>query len=231
MIILGIIMVTAVIVGFQVYWWQRSVAREEQTELLAKISKLEKEIRLLQQRSQRQNTPSNPRDLDYQKLLAGREQKVIMALKQRDMNTLAAYVHPEKGVRFSPYLYINSDSDLVFSASQIRSFFDNQSPRVWGYYEDIATPIKLTNEAYFKMFVYDQNYAFADKMNYNREIKGSLTAGNVFEVYPKSIVVEYLCSKNGNPEEDSAWNDLKLVFAQEGKSWYLVGIIHDQWTI
>jgi hypothetical protein len=231
MIILGLILVTAVISGFQVYWWQRSVAQAEQKELMAKINKLENEIRLLQQRTQKQNAPVNPKSLDYQKLLAGREQKVILALKQRDMNALAKYVHPEKGVRFSPYLFINLDSDPVFSADKIRSFFQDRAERIWGYYEDTAKPLKLTNEAYFNSFVYDENYAFADQINYNREIKGSLTAGNVFEVYPKTIVVEYLCSKNGNPEEDSDWRDLKLIFAAEGESWYLVGLVHDQWTI
>lgn len=231
MIILGLILATAVIVGFQVYWWQRSVAHTEQKELVAKIGELEKEIRLLQKRAQQQTTPASPRDLDYQKLLAGREQKAILALKQRDMNTLASLVHPEKGVRFSPYIFINPDSDLQFSAERLRGFFKDRKPRVWGYYEDTATPIKLTNEAYFKIFVYDEDYVFADKINYNREIKGSLTAGNVFEVYPKAIVVEYLCSKNGNPDEDSAWRDLKLVFQAEGTIWYLVGIIHDQWIV
>lgn len=231
MIILGLVLVTSAIVGFQVYWWQRSVAQAEQQELIAKITKLEKEIRLLQQRNQQQNTPSNPRDLDYQKLLAGREQKVILALKQQDMNALAAYVHPVKGVRFSPYMFINPETDLIFSAERIRGFFRDQTARVWGYFEDTATPLKLTNEAYYKSYIYDENYVFADKINFNREIKGSLTAGNVFEVYPKGIVVEYLCSKNGNPDEDSAWRDLKLVFSAEGKIWYLVGIIHDQWSI
>lgn len=231
MVILGLILVTAVITGVQVYLWQRSVAQAEQKELLAKINKLQNEIRLLQQRAQLQSVPANPRDLDYQKLLAGREQKVIMALKQRDMNALAAYVHPGKGVRFSPYIFINPDSDLVFSAERIRWFFQDRKERIWGYYEDTATPLKLTNEAYFKSYIYDDNYVFADKINFNREIKGSLTAGNVFEVYPKAIVVEYLCSKNGNPDEDSAWRDLKLVFTAEEKTWYLVGIIHDQWTI
>jgi hypothetical protein len=231
MIILGLVLITAVIVGVQVYWWQRAVARAEQKELVAKINKLENEIRLLQQRAQLQSAPVSPKDLDYRKLLAGREQKVIMALKQRDMDALATLVHPEKGVRFSPYVFINPDSDVVFSAERIRSFFQDRTERIWGYYEDTATPLKLTNEAYFKSYVYDDNYAFADKINYNREIKGSLTAGNVFEIYPRTIVIEYLCSKSGNPDDASAWRDLKLVFAAEGKVWYLVGIVHDQWTI
>jgi len=27
------------------------------------------------------------------------------------------------------------------------------------------------------------------------------------------------------------WRSLRLVFQQSGGEWYLVGIIHDQWTI
>jgi hypothetical protein len=27
------------------------------------------------------------------------------------------------------------------------------------------------------------------------------------------------------------WRSLRLVFEEQGGSWYLVGIVHDQWTI
>jgi hypothetical protein len=27
------------------------------------------------------------------------------------------------------------------------------------------------------------------------------------------------------------WRSLRLVFMQDGGTWYLAGIIHDQWTI
>ena len=40
--------------------------------------------------------------------------KVVMALKQKDMKRLATFVHPARGVRFSPFAYINKSEDLVF---------------------------------------------------------------------------------------------------------------------
>lgn len=233
LVILMLILVTAGIVGGQVYWWQKSAAEFERKQLLLKIKQLQNEIRLLQQHSVIPGKPlkTNSQEPAYWKLLAGKSQQVILALQQNDLNTLASYIHPAKGVRLSPYVFVDPTNDLVFSANRMRSFFRDKAKRIWGYYEDTGMPIRLTNEAYFKSYIYDCNYALADKVCFNSEIRGSLTAGNVFEVYPNAIVIEYQFQETGNQDESATWRDLKLVFESKGKTWYLVGIIHDRWAL
>ena len=54
---------------------------------------------------------------------------------------------------------------------------------------------------------------------------------NQFEVYDNPIIVEYYFP-GFNPEyEGMDWKSLRLVFEQYEDNWYLVGIIHNQWTI
>ncbi|HZG78280.1 MAG TPA: hypothetical protein VEZ72_20675, partial [Paenibacillus sp.] len=40
---------------------------------------------------------------------------VARALKAGDLEELAKWAHPEKGVRFSPYAYVDVEKDLVFA--------------------------------------------------------------------------------------------------------------------
>lgn len=54
------------------------------------------------------------------------------------------------------------------------------------------------------------------------------TKVNVFEVYPTAILAEFhFCNSNGLLN----WRSLRLVFEPRGDLWFLVGIVHDQWTI
>jgi hypothetical protein len=232
--VIGLIIVTAVITGVQVYWWQRSVAKIEQKMLIQKINRLQKEIGILKENSQRPpgpKKPETPRDQYFQTRLAGNDQKAIAALRHKDMKSMASLIHPIKGVRFSPYPFVNLETDLIFGVNDLRYFFRDHRERNWGYYEGTSTPIKLTNEAYYKSYLYDVNYARAGKIRLNPELNDDLTIGNVFEVYPKGIVVEYQFFEGNNQGESEACRVLKLVFETEGKKCYLVGIIHDQWTI
>jgi hypothetical protein len=59
---------------------------------------------------------------------------VLKAIAEKDVKTWAAYVHPEKGVRFTPYTYVEKDKDIIFTKDQIESFFDNEKTYLWGYY-------------------------------------------------------------------------------------------------
>jgi hypothetical protein len=234
LIVIGLIIVTAIIAGVQVYWWQRSIAKIEQQKLIQKINRLQNEIKILKENSQPlpgQIKPKTPKEQYFQDRLAGKDQKAITALQRKDMKSLASLIHPIKGARLSPYLYINLETDLVFGANELRYFFRDHRNRIWGYYEGTSTPIRLTDEVYYKSYLYDADYAHAAKIRLNPELRDDLTTGNVFEVYPKGIVVEYQSLEGNNQREAAAWRSLKLVFEIEGKSYYLVGIIHDQWTI
>jgi hypothetical protein len=57
------------------------------------------------------------------------------------------------------------------------------------------------------------------------------TLENIHEVYPDGVFVEFHFTGFNEQYDGMDWKSLRLVFEQDGGSWRLVGIVHDQWTI
>ena len=51
------------------------------------------------------------------------------------------------------------------------------------------------------------------------------------EYYQSAVVVEFYFPGFDPQYAGMDWRSLRLVFMQQGSDWFLVGIIHDQWTI
>lgn len=156
---------------------------------------------------------------------------VIKALDDKDMDTLSSFVHPIKGIRFTPYTYVSLDNDIVFSKDETKNFFENQNEYIWGVYDGKGDEIKLTPSDYFEKFVYSENFIDPEEIGYNTVLSSGNMLKNQFEVYENPIVVEYYFS-GFNPEfQGIDWKSLRLVFEEYEGQWFLVGIIHNQWTI
>lgn len=155
---------------------------------------------------------------------------VITLLKQRNFKELAAKIHPVKGVRFTPYTVVD-DSDLIFMADQIETIENDNDKYIWGAYDGSGFPIHLTFKKYFDMFVYSQDFADAEQVSYNQIITDTGFRENQFAAYPGSIIVEYCNSNKDSEFQGMDWQSLRLVFEAMDNNWYLVGIIHNQWTI
>ena len=164
-------------------------------------------------------------------IINSRTLDVISAMKNRDFVKLSTYVHPQKGVRFSPYSYVSTQSDLVFNADKIRNGNADQTKYVWGAYDGSGFPIEKTFQQYFDSFVYYYDFANAKEISYNRSIGGGNTINNIFDAYPKSIIVEYHFPGFDPKYEGMDWQSLRLVFEESNGTWYLVGVVHDKWTI
>lgn len=156
--------------------------------------------------------------------------RVISALKQRNIKTLANYVHPSKGVRFSPYGYIHTDGeDLVFKKSEAAKLSNSRKIYDRGAYDAGENEIKMNFADYYKKFIYDKDFARAPQIAYNKIIKQGNTIVNIAEAYRDARFVEYHFAgtkKYGGMD----WKSLRLIFEKSGAKWYLVGISHDQWT-
>lgn len=157
---------------------------------------------------------------------------VINVLKNKDMNSLANYIHPEKGVRITPYSYIEPQTNLIFTAQEIIGLLDNTQVYTWGEYDGSGDPIDATFNDYYGKFIYDVDFANADIIG-NNTIVG--TSGNMVnnlaQVYPTESFVEFHFSGFDAQYAGMDWKSLRLVFEDVNGVWYLVGIIHDQWTI
>jgi len=182
-----------------------------------------------------QNPPASdpgPGTPNAQEDLATAADEAVKALREKDMERLAALVHPTKGVRFSPYGYVRTeaDGDLVFTADQVRGLMEDKTVYQWGVYDGSGEPIELTFAEYYDKFVYDQDFANASKKAVDEIIGTGNTLINLDEAYPNGRFVEY--HYPGTEEYDHMdWASLRLVFEEVDGLWYLVGIVHDQWTI
>ncbi|HEY8347824.1 MAG TPA: hypothetical protein VIL07_11255 [Symbiobacteriaceae bacterium] len=159
-------------------------------------------------------------------------QEAVRALRDKDMDRLAALVHPQKGVRFSPYGHVRAeqDGDRVFTAEQVKTLLQDQTVYLWGYYDGSGEPIEMTFADYYEKFVYDQDFANAPKVAVDHIIGQGNTLINLAEVYPDARFVEYHFPGTSQ-YSGMDWKSLRLVFEQVDGKWYLVGIVHDQWTI
>jgi len=158
-------------------------------------------------------------------------ERTLEALRDRDMEWLSAMVHPEKNLRFSPYTYVDVNNDLVFTAEEIKTLLKSDKVYKWGKYDGSGEDIELTFEEYFSKFVYDKDFLNAEEVAYNRYIGRGNTLNNIFEVYPEGRMMEYYFSGFEPKYEGLDWESLKLVFEEKDGNWYLVGIVHDGWTI
>ena len=171
---------------------------------------------------------------EAERIIARRARQVILALKSRNLVALSKLVHPRKGLRFSPYHSVNlaKARDLVFTRSQIESLMTSRTRYHWGEEDGSGDPIRLTFAAYYRRFVYDHDYSRAKQVTYN---SATLSSGNLInnirDSYPSAIIVEYHFSGFEEKYGGMDWKSLWLVFEKQGNEWYLVGVVHGEWTI
>ena len=174
-------------------------------------------------------TPQNIAPSSTQQRILDRAAGVIAAIKNQDMAILSGYVHPVEGLRFSPYAFV-SDTNQVFSVDQVASMMADSKVYTWGQYSGSGEPIDLGFPAYYSQFLYDVDFANAPEMSLNHRLGASTSMDNIFEYYQNSMFVEFYFPGFDAQYEGLDWRSLRLVFAEYNGTWYLVGIIHDQWT-
>lgn len=155
---------------------------------------------------------------------------VINLLKEQDFEKLATFMDSEAGLRFSPYGYINKETDLVFTAEKVKGFSKDEKVYQWGSFDGSGEPINLTFKDYYSKFIYDKAFAEPDRLGLNESFGKGNTIDNLKESYPSAQFVEfYFSGTEANAQMD--WAGLKLVFELKNEEWVLVGIVHTQWTI
>lgn len=157
--------------------------------------------------------------------------RLIHAISIRDANIISKYVHPDKGVRFTPYTYISLENDLVFSKERLLYFFKDKKQYLWGRYDGSGEKIRLTPKKYYKEFIYSKDFKNAPEVGYNEVLSSGNMYENQFEIYDNPIIVEYYFPGFDPKYDGMDWKSLRLVFENYEGEWKLVGIIHNQWTI
>ncbi len=166
-------------------------------------------------------------------ILLAQTREIIAAFKDGKYDSLSRFIHPEEGVRFSPYGSISIKNDVLTKAESVKAWKDKKKqPKIeWGIFDGNDKPINLTPDEYVKRFVYDVKFLNVDSIKVNRFIGVGNSMNNLLEVYPGTSFVESYYPGPGNKYDAHQWRSLRLVYKFKDGKYYLVGVVHDEWTI
>lgn len=219
--VLAVLLASSVLIN--IYMWRAFEKQKRDFETLT-----EEKDKILRKLSQYQTEIEQG---GIRKVIQHRADKVLISLKQRDMNKLAETVHPQKGVRFSPYAYVQKEKHIVFLKDDIVNALNDNKKILWGEFDGTGEPIYFTFNEYMNRFVYDHDYLLAPETVFNEETKRGNSLNNVKEAYPDGVFIEYYFPGFDPQYNGMDWRALRLVFEKHDDEWYLTGIIHDEWTI
>jgi hypothetical protein len=157
--------------------------------------------------------------------------QILTSIKNKDFKKLSEFIHPLFGVRFSPYAFIDTLSNVKLTAVTLIEQIQKQNHLTWGFYDGSGDSICLTVKEYFNKFVYNADFINAEKKSLNKIIGIGNTINNIDSIYVDCDFSESYFSGFDKKFEGMDWCSLRLVFKKHKDKYYLVGIVHDQWTI
>lgn len=155
--------------------------------------------------------------------------EVLETVKSQKYTEFANYIHPEKGVRFSMYAYINPAKDKFFTKKDFLKYIDSETKFTWGEKDGTGDPLVLTLKDYLQKWVLKKD--FTTGKYYFNDLKASGNSlNNLKEYYANSNFTEnFIAGTEQNSGLD--WASLRLVFEESEGNNYLVAVINDEWTI
>ena len=156
---------------------------------------------------------------------------LVEKIADQDFEAVAQYVDEEEGVLFSPYGYVNAAEDLVFYPQDLATLFQDPAVYTWGAFDGTGDPIDKTFAEYYDRFIYDHDFANPHMIGNNTIIGTGNTLINLSDVYPDADFVEFHFTGFEPEYEGMDWRSLRLVLEEQGTSWVLRAIVHDEWTI
>ena len=163
--------------------------------------------------------------------LLDRAGQALEALKAQDYAALSLLVHPQQGLTLTPYSTVDPQLDTVLSRDQVAQLSVDETVYTWGLYPGSGAPIQCTAPVYFERFVFNADYTQAPRVGVDEVLISGNALENVADAYPEARFVEYHFPGIDPELEGCDWGALKLVFQVWENDWYLVGIIHGEWTI
>ena len=160
-------------------------------------------------------------------------QSILVTLKNKNYSAFADYIHPVDGIRFSPYAYVDTLNHLKFSRTAFiaQAGKAESEMKVWGNFDGSGDPIKMTLNNYMKRFVYDVDFVKPEERKVNDFLGNGNSLNNLKEVYKDCDFTENYFSGFDKKYAGMDWKTLRLVFKERNKKFYLIGIVHDEWTI
>lgn len=156
-------------------------------------------------------------------------QIVIKLIKNRDINALSKYAHPKKGIMFSPYSDLKNNDNQIIEKKELVKIYEKNEELVWGEYDGTGVRILLTFDNYFDRFIYDEDFIEYEP-NYDSIMGTGNSIENMNSVFPYARSVEYYTP--GTEEYAYMdWKSLRLLYEIYRGKYYLVAVVHNEWTI
>ncbi len=175
-------------------------------------------------------TPKTPTVQNDDSVVLALSKQVLTSLKNKDYKTFAGFFHPTLGVRFSPYAFVDTVRDLTFKAAVFEQKMAQIKKINWGPHSAGEEEILMTVPEYFAAFVYNADFLNAEKYLLNEFIGRGTTINNLKEIYPDCPFTESYFSGFDKKFDGLDWCSLRLVFKKHFDKYYLVGVVHDNWT-
>lgn len=156
--------------------------------------------------------------------------QVLTFLKTQNFKELIKYFS-EDGVLFSPYGFVDTLKSKKLTPDDFLTAINKNWILTWGNADGTGNPIKLTVKSYLNKFGYNADYLNAEAVGFDEVIKKGNTAINLQEIYPNHHFIEYHFSGFDQKYKGMDWTSLRLVFEKRDDQYFLVALIHDQWTI
>jgi hypothetical protein len=157
---------------------------------------------------------------------------VMDLISTQDATGLNLHVSPTQGVRFTAYPYVDPGTDMVFYAgSTVPTLFTDNTVYLWGTKDGSGDPITGDFTSYYSDYVYTSDFVNCDIIGINTSIGTGNTMNNLTTSYPGASFVEFHFTGFDPQYGGMDWQSLTLVFEYDSGYWYLIGVIHGQWTI
>ena len=156
--------------------------------------------------------------------------QILTFLKNKNYPELIKYFSSD-GVLFSPYGFIDTANSKKLSPEDFLESINKKWVLTWGSFDGTGDPIKLTVTGYLKKFVYNADYLNAEAVGFDEIMKQGNSNNNLAEVYPNYHYMDYHFSGFEQKNKGMDWTSLRLIFEKENGQYFLVAIIHDQWTV
>lgn len=174
-------------------------------------------------------TKVTPTEVSKDQALKELNEEIIQTLKDRNYRKFADFIHPEKGVSFSMYAFVNPKEDKNFSKSNFMKYQPTKTLFTWGTLDGSGDVYKATIDNYLTKWVYSKDFA-TGQVAFNEFLGKGNSLNNLKEIYPKADFTEnYIKGSEANAGMD--WKSLRLVFEELQGKYYLIAVVNDQWTI
>jgi hypothetical protein len=122
-------------------------------------------------------------------------------------------------------------TNITLSATQLATAFSDPTKRTWGITDGKGDPIILTFADYTGSYIYARDFASSSQTAFNKTIGAGNTIDNTADVYPNAILFEAYDPGPDPRLKDVQWQCIRLLFERSGDRWFLVSVVHGEWTI